>query len=161
MTSVRSWSWAALAGLAVPLALTAARASAAMAAQPYDFNGGSLSYAPGVRRARRFTRPASSGNTIYDQDTAGVPGGSEDGGGFGAAVTLLDRNGAGRADLTVGAPGEEDDGSRVTTLLAAGSGFTTVESQAYGCPPSTGTTTTVPRPPTARCSAGDRRRLSF
>jgi hypothetical protein len=77
---------------------------------------------------------ATGGNTTYDQDTPGVPGGSEGGDGFGAAVTLVDRDGDGRADLTIGAPGEDDDGGRVTTLLAAGSGsgFTTVESRAYG-----------------------------
>ncbi len=75
---------------------------------------------------------ATSGNTAYDQDTPGVPGGSESGDGFGGAVTLLDRDGDGRADLTIGAPGEDDDGGRVTTLLAAGSGFTTVGSRAYG-----------------------------
>ena len=75
---------------------------------------------------------ATRGNTAYDQDTPGVPGGSESGDAFGAAVTLLDRDGDGRADLTVGAPGEDDDGGRVTTLLASGSGFTTAESRAYG-----------------------------
>lgn len=75
---------------------------------------------------------ATSGNKAYDQDTPGVPGGSEAGDGFGGAVTLLDRNGDGRADLTIGAPGEDDEGGRVTTLLAAGSGFTTTGSRAYG-----------------------------
>ena len=75
---------------------------------------------------------ATRGNTAYDQDTPGVPGGSEGSDGFGASVTLVDRDGDGRADLTVGAPGEDDDGGRVTTLLASGSGFTTVESRAYG-----------------------------
>ena len=75
---------------------------------------------------------ATSGNTAYDQDTPGVPGGSESWDRFGGAVTLLDRDGDGRADLTIGAPGEDDDGGRVTTLLAAGSGFTTVGSRAYG-----------------------------
>ena len=39
MTQVRTWSWAALAGLAVPLALATVPAHAATAAKPYDFNG--------------------------------------------------------------------------------------------------------------------------
>ncbi|HEY0237842.1 MAG TPA: FG-GAP-like repeat-containing protein [Friedmanniella sp.] len=75
---------------------------------------------------------ATRGNSAYDQDTPGVPGGSEDGDRFGAAVALLDRDGDGRADLTVGAPGEDDETGRVTTLLAAGAGFTTTGSRAYG-----------------------------
>ena len=48
--------------------------------------------------------------------------------------TLLDRDGDGRADLTIGSPGEDDDGGRVTTLLAAGSGFTTAGAGRTGCP---------------------------
>ena len=75
---------------------------------------------------------ATSGNTAYDQDTAGVPGGSEDGDGFGAAVTLLDSSGDGTVDLTVGAPGEDDGQGRVTTLPGTGSGFTTTGARAYG-----------------------------
>jgi hypothetical protein len=75
---------------------------------------------------------ATSGNTAYDQDTPGVPGGSESGDGFGAAVTLLDSSGDGKLDLTVGAPGEDDGQGRVTTLLGAGDGFTTTGARAYG-----------------------------
>ncbi|MGI3786382.1 MAG: hypothetical protein ACRYG2_37035, partial [Janthinobacterium lividum] len=75
---------------------------------------------------------ATTGNVAYDQSTPGVPGSSEDGDGFGAAVTLLDRDGDGKADLTIGAPGEDDETGRVTTLLATGSGFTTTGTSAYG-----------------------------
>jgi hypothetical protein len=75
---------------------------------------------------------ATSGNTAYDQDTPGVPGGSEDGDGFGAAVTLLDSSGDGKVDLTVGAPGEDDGEGRVTTLPGTGGGFTTTGARAYG-----------------------------
>lgn len=75
---------------------------------------------------------ATSGNLAFDQDTAGVPGGSERGDRFGAALSLLDRDGDGRADLTVGSPGEDDDEGRVTTLLGTGNGFSTAGARAYG-----------------------------
>ncbi|HEY0237840.1 MAG TPA: FG-GAP-like repeat-containing protein [Friedmanniella sp.] len=75
---------------------------------------------------------ATSGNRAYDQDTPGVPGGSEAGDRFGSAVTLVDRNGDGRPDLTIGAAGEDDENGRVTTLLGTGTGFTTTGADAYG-----------------------------
>jgi hypothetical protein len=75
---------------------------------------------------------ATSGNTAYDQDTAGVPGGSEQGDAFGSSVSLVDRNADGKADLTVGAAGEDDDQGRVTTLLGTGSTITTVGADAFG-----------------------------
>jgi hypothetical protein len=68
---------------------------------------------------------ATSGNTAYDQNTAGVPGGSEDDDFFGGALSLLDVTGDAKADLSIGAPGEDDGGGRVTTLPGSGSGFTT------------------------------------
>ncbi|GAA0368527.1 hypothetical protein GCM10010151_68060 [Actinoallomurus spadix] len=42
----------------------------------------------------------------YGQDTEGVPGKGETGDEFGAAVVARDRDGDGRADVVVGAPGE-------------------------------------------------------
>ena len=74
---------------------------------------------------------ATTGNVTYDQDTPGVPGSAEPGDSFGRAVTLSDRDGDGRPDLVVGAPGEDGTG-RVTTLRGTGSGFTTTGSGTFG-----------------------------
>ncbi len=74
---------------------------------------------------------ATTGNATYDQDTPGVPGSAESEDDFGRAVTLVDRNRDGRADLVVGAPGEDGTG-RVTTLRGTGSGFTTAGSGTFG-----------------------------
>jgi hypothetical protein len=74
---------------------------------------------------------ATTGNVALDQDTPGVPGSAEGGDSFGRALTLVDRNRDGRADLVVGAPGEDDTG-RVTTLPGTGSGFTTTGSGTFG-----------------------------
>ncbi|SDV00250.1 FG-GAP repeat-containing protein [Microlunatus sagamiharensis] len=66
---------------------------------------------------------ASSGNSSFDQETAGVPGGSETGDDFGAALGLVDRDLDGRADVVVGIPGKGDDGGRVVSLHATGTGL--------------------------------------
>jgi len=72
------------------------------------------------------------GNYAYDQNTAGIPGGSEDMDAFGTSVTLIDHNGDGRLDLTVGAPGENGDNGAITILRGSGSGFTTSGSRTFG-----------------------------
>lgn len=74
----------------------------------------------------------SSGNYFYDQDSAGIPGGREDGDSFGEAVTLLDHNRDGRLDLTVGAYGENDFSGAITTLRGSGTRFTTSGSRTFG-----------------------------
>lgn len=74
----------------------------------------------------------ASGNYSYDQDSAGIPGVAEDGDRFGDSVTLLDHNGDGRLDLTVGAPGENSDDGAITTLRGSGTRFTTSGSRTFG-----------------------------
>ena len=74
----------------------------------------------------------TSGNKIYDQNTARVPGTAESGDGFGGAVTLLDHDADGHLDLTVGAPGENDGEGAITTLDGSGKGFTTKGSRTFG-----------------------------
>jgi hypothetical protein len=69
---------------------------------------------------------ARTGNIAYDQDTRGVPGGSEADDAFGGSLALTDRDADSRADLVVGASGEDDQGGRVTVLRGTGTGFTTV-----------------------------------
>ncbi|MFI7273834.1 integrin alpha [Streptomyces sp. NPDC049879] len=77
------------------------------------------------------------------QNTAGVPGGSETGDGFGGSVLLRDITGDGRADLTVGGPGEDGgDGalwflpragtSGVTGFTVAGVGLSTSGTPHFG-----------------------------
>lgn len=66
----------------------------------------------------------TTGNPAYRQDTPGIPGASEPGDAFGSAVTLLDHNGDGRLDLTVGALGENSSGA-ITTLPSQGTEFAT------------------------------------
>lgn len=81
---------------------------------------------------------AFTGATSYDQDTSGVPGTGENADLWGAAVTLTDFGGDGRAEMAVGSPGEngtggvyERDGNGSVTVFtgtASGPGLTGVTS---------------------------------
>ncbi|SDS18244.1 integrin alpha [Actinopolymorpha singaporensis] len=69
-------------------------------------------------------------NTVHiDQDTAGVPGVSEDGDHFGGSLAAGDLTGDSRDDLAVGAPQEDLGGDRdagsVTVLRGGAAGITT------------------------------------
>ena len=63
-----------------------------------------------------------TGAQWLSQDTAGVPGSAERGDAFGAQVALLDHNRDGRADLTIGAPGENRGDGSVTLIKGRASG---------------------------------------
>lgn len=77
-----------------------------------------------------------TGAQSFTQDTAGVPGVAEAGDRFGEAVSLLDTNKDGKADLAAGAPGEDGtslkDTGAVWSLLGSGSGVTTTGAVSYG-----------------------------
>ncbi|WP_369214300.1 FG-GAP-like repeat-containing protein [Streptomyces flavofungini] len=76
-----------------------------------------------------------TGAQAFDQSTTGVPGASEKGDKFGATVLLSDTNKDGRADLTVGAPGEDGtyaDSGAVWHLRGAASGLTTTGIDSFG-----------------------------
>jgi hypothetical protein len=97
-------------------------------AKPYDFNGdgyadlafgnpygkisghagaGFVTIVPGSA-----TGPATSKKKTFSQNTTGVPGSAESGDHFGSALTSLDVDRDGYADLIVGAP-DEDTGAGV------------------------------------------------
>ena len=84
------------------------------------------------RRADGRTGWRTSGNSIYGQNTPGIPGGSEEGDSFGSSVALLDHNRDGRLDLTVGASGENRGAGAITTLRGSAAGFTTNGSRTFG-----------------------------
>ncbi|MDG9712145.1 FG-GAP-like repeat-containing protein [Streptomyces sp. DH10] len=82
----------------------------------------------------------TKGATSYTQNTAGVPGSSEQGDRFGARVTLTDHTGDRRADLSVSAPGENAGDGAVWSLRATATGPTATGSVSFG-PGTTGVST--------------------
>ncbi|MEU0397132.1 FG-GAP-like repeat-containing protein [Streptomyces sp. NPDC006208] len=73
-----------------------------------------------------------TGARSYSQNTAGVPGTAENNDGFGAAGKLVDTNGDGRAELVVGAPGENADAGSVWVFKSNSSGVTPTGSFTFG-----------------------------
>ncbi|MEU3935029.1 hypothetical protein AB0E85_23810 [Streptomyces sp. NPDC029044] len=82
----------------------------------------------------------TKGATSYTQNTAGVPGASEQGDRFGERVTLTDHTGDRRADLTVSAPGENAGDGAIWSLRATATGPTVTGSTSFG-PGTTGIST--------------------
>ena len=74
----------------------------------------------------------TSGNYAYSQNTRHIPGRAEKGDLFGWSVALLDHDGDGRLDLTIGALGENRDSGAVTTLPGSGKKFSTAKSKSFG-----------------------------
>ncbi|MCC5032492.1 FG-GAP-like repeat-containing protein [Streptomyces sp. WAC 00631] len=62
-----------------------------------------------------------AGAQMFHQNTAGVPNSNEEGDNFGSDVHLADLNGDGKADLTVGAMGENGGNGAVYALKSNGS----------------------------------------
>ncbi|MER7490678.1 FG-GAP-like repeat-containing protein [Streptomyces sp. NPDC126497] len=73
-----------------------------------------------------------SGAVSVSQDTSGVPGSTESGDRFGSAVSLTDLSGYGRADLTVGAEGEDTSDGVLLYVPSNSSGLGYGDSYAFG-----------------------------
>lgn len=87
-------------------------------------------------RARSDGFASTAGAKAYTQNTDGVPGTSEGGDRFGAATHLVDVTKDGKAEVMVGAPGENSDGLLWTARGSASgpvtSGSTTTSGTAAG-----------------------------
>lgn len=96
-----------------------------------DFSGirdaGTVTVIPG-----RAGGPTGAGSKAFSQDTSGVPGTAERADRFGEALTLLDTDGDRRADLVVGAPGENSGAGGVWAFRSGASGVTTAGSLSFG-----------------------------
>ncbi|WP_392671351.1 FG-GAP-like repeat-containing protein [Streptomyces sp. LN785] len=73
-----------------------------------------------------------TGAKSYSQNTSGVPGVAETGDRFGAATALADTDGDGRAELIVGAPGENAGSYSVWVFRSTASGVTPAGSFTFG-----------------------------
>jgi hypothetical protein len=68
----------------------------------------------------------------FNQDTSGVPGAAENNDAFGRATHLVDANHDGRAELVVGAPGENANAGSVWVFKSTSSGLTATGSFTFG-----------------------------
>ncbi|MGW1729929.1 FG-GAP repeat domain-containing protein [Streptomyces sp. NPDC001999] len=75
---------------------------------------------------------ATDGVKVFHQGTTGVPGTNEDNDHFGSAVRLSDLNADGRADLSVGADGENSGDGAIWSLRGSSSGVTTKGAVSFG-----------------------------
>ncbi|MEU3653185.1 FG-GAP repeat protein [Streptomyces sp. NPDC032161] len=90
-------------------------------------NAGSVLVLPGTASG-----PTGKGTVGFNQDTADVPGVAEPNDRFGAAATLVDANRDGRAELLVGAPGENADAGSLWVFPTTASGPTAKGSFTFG-----------------------------
>jgi hypothetical protein len=73
-----------------------------------------------------------TGAKVFSQNTAGVPGTAESQDGFGRSARLIDANHDGRAELAVGAPGENANAGSVWVFKSTSSGVTPTGSFTFG-----------------------------
>ncbi|MEU9207855.1 FG-GAP repeat protein [Streptomyces sp. NPDC048415] len=76
--------------------------------------------------------PTGAGSATITQDSAAVPGTAEPDDRFGDAVRLSDTNADGKADLAIGASGENNSDGAIWSLRGASSGITTTGAVSYG-----------------------------
>ncbi|MER5178785.1 hypothetical protein ABT009_10510 [Streptomyces sp. NPDC002896] len=130
------------------LTLTEATAGAAASGTLTDFNGdgiGDLAVsAPHATVSSQSNAGAvvvtygttsglsSTKKKVITQATSGVPGAPETDDAFGTATAVGDFDDDGKADLSVGAPGENNYDGAVWSLRGSASGITTTGSVSYG-----------------------------
>ena len=73
-----------------------------------------------------------TGAKVFSQNTAGVPGTAESQDAFGRSARLIDANHDGRAELAVGAPGENANAGSVWVFKSTSSGITATGSFTFG-----------------------------
>ncbi|MFF3639863.1 FG-GAP-like repeat-containing protein [Streptomyces sp. NPDC002564] len=73
-----------------------------------------------------------TGATAFSQDEPGVPGSTESGDRLGSAVTLAELSGSGRADLAIGADGEDKGDGTILQLDSGSSGVPGSSGVYYG-----------------------------
>ncbi|MGI5400464.1 FG-GAP-like repeat-containing protein [Streptomyces sp. CA-135486] len=77
--------------------------------------------------------PTGTGSFAYTQDTTGIPGDAEAGDRLGSSVSLTDLSGYGRADLAIGADGEDANNGTILQLdNSASSGVVATSGIYYG-----------------------------
>ncbi|MEU3849391.1 FG-GAP-like repeat-containing protein [Streptomyces sp. NPDC029554] len=103
---------------------------------------GTANIAGGVTVLRgSATGLTTTGARSFTQNTAGVPGTAESADRFGASVRLSDLTGDGKADLSIGADGENHPSGALYSLRGSASGITTKNAVSFG-PGSLGMSTT-------------------
>jgi hypothetical protein len=104
--------------------------AAAPLAQEAEINAGAI-----IVLAGRAAGLSAAGARLINQDSAGVPGVTEDQDLFGSSIAAGDVTGDGRADLLVGAPGETvgsvSEAGMVVLLKGSASGLTGTGSQGF------------------------------
>lgn len=73
----------------------------------------------------------ATGSQLWSQNSPGIAGSAEPGDGFGAALAAGDFNGDTRADLAIGAPGENGFAGLVHVLYGSAAGLTASGSQVW------------------------------
>jgi hypothetical protein len=74
---------------------------------------------------------AAAGSQLWSQNSPGIAGGAEPDDIFGEALAAGDFNGDGRADLAIGAPGENSFAGVVHVLYGSGTGLAAAGSQLW------------------------------
>ncbi|MFI0237100.1 FG-GAP-like repeat-containing protein [Streptomyces sp. NPDC016845] len=75
--------------------------------------------------------PTGAGSVALSQDTTGVPGATETNDNFGTATALVDLSGYGRADLVVGAAGEDTNNGTLLYVPSNSTGLGLTSTKTY------------------------------